>query len=144
MPGVRQARFYAHPQIQPDVQNVYGRYRGRKKRGVSAAGNGTGHFCKFRQHPAHHTAQAAVWRVPGGQGVPQRDHAGQLRVPHARIRADGVRILLQARHRSGMVCLLERDVQKLACQPWAEPRAPAPARSRAGGACVLQQRHHGY
>ncbi len=41
----------------------------------------------------HHAPQAAVRRRPDRQGVPQRDHARQLHLPHARVRADGDRVL---------------------------------------------------
>ena len=37
--------------------------------------------------------QAAVRHRADRQGLPQRDHAGQLHLPHARVRADGDRVL---------------------------------------------------
>ena len=44
---------------------------------------------------------------PGGQELPQRDHPRQLHLPHPGVRADGAGVLLQARHGSGVVPLLE-------------------------------------
>ena len=43
-----------------------------------------------------------------GQVLPQRDHAGQLHLPHPRVRADGDGVLRQARHRRGMAPVLDR------------------------------------
>ena len=44
--------------------------------------DGAGHFRELRQHPAHHPPQAALRRLPGRQGLPQRDHPRQLHLPH--------------------------------------------------------------
>ena len=44
--------------------------------------------------------EAAVRHRPDRQVVPQRDHAGQLRVPHPRVRADGDGVLRAARRRA--------------------------------------------
>ena len=52
---------------------------------LSASRDCTGHLCQLCQHPAHHPPQAALRRVPGGQGFPQRDHPGQLHLPHPRV-----------------------------------------------------------
>ena len=37
-----------------------------------------GIFCQLCEHPAHDPPQAALRRLPGRQGVPQRDHAGNF------------------------------------------------------------------
>ena len=76
-----------------------------------------GIFVNFANIQRTTRRKLAVRRVPGGQGVPQRDHARQLHLPHPRVRADGVRVLLQAGHRPGMVRLLEGDLQELAAEP---------------------------
>ena len=43
-----------------------------------------------------------------GKSLPQRDHAGQLHLPHPRVRADGDGVLRQARHRRGVAPVLDR------------------------------------
>ena len=56
----------------------------------------------------------AVWHRADRQGVPQRDHAGQLHFPHARVRADGDAVLRRARHRHEVVRVLEGAADGLA------------------------------
>ena len=48
-----------------------------------------GIFVNFPNVAAHDPPQAAVRRMPGRQELPKRDHAGQLHLPHPRVRADG-------------------------------------------------------
>ena len=45
---------------------------------LSPARDRTGHLRQLCQHPAHHPPQAALRRLPGGQGFPQRDHPGNF------------------------------------------------------------------
>ena len=78
-----------------------------KNRDLPAPGNRPGHFCQLQQRAAHHPQKAALWRGADRQILPQRDHPGQLHLPHPRVRADGAGVFLQARHRSGVVRLLE-------------------------------------
>ncbi len=108
LPRLRQERLHRHPQVQPDVQDPPGRHGGHRQRGVPAAGDRPGHFCQLPRHPAHHPPEAALRRVPDRQVLPQRDHPGQLHLPHPGVRADGAGVLLQARHRSGVVPVLAR------------------------------------
>ena len=57
----------------------------------------------------HRVAQeAAVRHRPDRQVLPQRDHAGQLHLPHPRVRADGDGVLRRARHRRGVAPVLDR------------------------------------
>ena len=74
--------FTPHPQVQPDVQDGHRRHRGFLLHLLPAAGDRPGHLCQLCQHPAHHPPQAALRRLPGGQGFPQRDHPRQLHLPH--------------------------------------------------------------
>ena len=59
-----------------------GPHRRRRRRGLPAARDGPGHVRRLRQRRADQPQEAAVRHRPGGQVVPQRDHARQLRVPH--------------------------------------------------------------
>ncbi len=101
-----------------------------------------GIFVNFANIASDHPQKAALRRRPGGQELPQRDHPRQLHLPHPGIRADGVRVLLQARHRPGLVLLLEGLLPQLAAEPGDEGGEPAAARPRTGGAVLLLQGHH--
>ncbi len=70
-----------------------GRHRRRLGARLPAARDGAGDLRQLRQRARHHAPQAAVRRRADRQGVPQRDHARQLHLPHARVRADGDRVL---------------------------------------------------
>ena len=52
--------------------------------------------------------EAAVRHRPDRQELPQRDHAGQLHLPHPRVRADGDGVLRQAGHGRGVAPVLDR------------------------------------
>ena len=82
LPHLRQAQLHRHPPVQPDVQDLPGGHRGRQEHGVSAPRDRPGHLCQLPEHPAHHPQEAALWRVPDRQELPQRDHPGQLHLPH--------------------------------------------------------------
>ena len=45
-------------------------------------GDRPGHLCQLPEHPAHHPQEAALRRLPDRQELPQRDHPGQLHLPH--------------------------------------------------------------
>ena len=49
--------------------------------------------------PSRHLPLGSLWHRADRQGVPQRDHAAQLHLPLARVRADGDRVLHPARRR---------------------------------------------
>ena len=88
LPGVRQVTtLRRHPQVQPHVQN---RHQGVTEDCHASTcylrpETAQGIFVNFSEHPAHDAPEDPVRRLPGRQGVPQRDHAGQLHVPHARV-----------------------------------------------------------
>ena len=64
--------------------------------GLPAARDRAGHLRQLPERAGYHAAQAALRHRPDRQGVPQRGHARQLHLPHARVRADGDRVLRQA------------------------------------------------
>ena len=55
-----------------------------------------GHLHQLQERPAVLAQETAVRDRPGGQVVSQRDHARQLHLPHARVRADGDGVLRAA------------------------------------------------
>ena len=86
--------------LQPDVQDVHGPGRGRGGCHLPAAGDRAGLVRQLQERPAVVAQEAAVRHRPGRQVVPQRDQPGQLRLPDARVRADGDAVLRPARGRS--------------------------------------------
>ena len=105
---------------------------------VSSARDGTGHL---REHDniLNRREEAAVRRRTDRQGVPERDHARQLHVPHARVRADGDRVLLPPGHGREDPPGVDRRAPPLVLgvrDPEGEPQAP---RAREGRARVLRQ-----
>ena len=97
VPGVRQGPADRAAAVQSHVQDVHGAGGGGRLRHLSASGDRPGHLRELRQRAAVDAAQAALRHRPDRQGLPQRDHAGQLHLPHARVRADGDRVLRQSR-----------------------------------------------
>ena len=67
-----------------------------------------GHLHQLQERAADRAPQAAVRHRAGRQVVPQRDHARQLPLPHARVRADGDGVLRAARAGRRVVRLLGR------------------------------------
>ena len=65
-----------------------------------------GMFVNFVQRAPDQPQEAAVRHRPGRQELPQRDHSGQLHLPHPRVRADGVRVLRAAGRIGRVVRLL--------------------------------------
>ena len=89
-----------------------------------------GIFLNFKQLPAVQPQEAAVRDRPDRQVVPQRDHARQLHLPHARVRADGDGVLRAAGRRAAVVRALARAAPRLVPGPRDPRRPPAPARAR--------------
>ena len=65
-----------------------------------------GIFINYRNVEHVGPEEAAVRHRAGRQELPQRDHAGQLHLPHARVRADGDGVLRRARHRRAVARVL--------------------------------------
>ena len=74
--------------------------------------------------------EAAVRHRADRQELPQRDHAGQLHLPHPRVRADGDGVLRQAGRGRGVAPVLDRRAHPLVHRPRHQPRQPAPLRAR--------------
>ena len=58
-----------------------------------------GIFVNFKNVRRHHAREGAVRHRADRQDLPQRDHAAQLHLPLARVRADGDRVLLPSGRR---------------------------------------------
>ena len=67
-----------------------------------------GIFINFLNVMQASRTQAAVRHRPDRQELPQRDHAGQLHLPHPRVRADGDGVLRQAGRGRGVAPVLDR------------------------------------
>ena len=95
-----QGLVHRGPQLQPDVQDLRRPGRGRRRRRLPAARDGAGHLRQLRERADDRAQEAAVRHRADRQVVPQRDHARQLHLPHARVRADGDGVLRPARGRA--------------------------------------------
>ena len=79
--------------LQPDVQDVHGPGRGGRGGRLPAARDRAGHLRQLQERPAVDAQEAALRHRPDRQELPQRDLARQLRLPDARVRADGDAVL---------------------------------------------------
>ena len=95
------------------------------------------HRAHLQERGPDRPPQAALRDRTDRQGVPQRDHARKLHLPHARVRAHGGRVLRPAGGRGRVAPLLDRPARRVAppLRPAREPPARPPA--RAGGALAL-------
>ena len=100
LPGVRR-RAERAARVQPDVRDDDRPGEGRGLDGLPAARDRAGHLPRLQDDAPVRAPQAAVRHRAGRQVVPQRDHARQLHLPHARVRADGDGVLRAARPRPG-------------------------------------------
>ena len=66
------------------------------RRRLPPARDGAGDLHQLQERRSDRAAQAAVRDRAGRQVVPERDHARQLHLPHARVRADGDGVLRAA------------------------------------------------
>ena len=83
--------------VQPHVQDLHGTGGGHRQHGVPAAGNRPGHLRQLQQRPRYRAPEAPLRHRADRQELPERDHPRQLHLPHPRVRADGDRVLRQAR-----------------------------------------------
>ena len=79
--------------VQPHVQDVHGPGRGGRLGHLPAPRDRAGLVRQLQERPAVVAQEAAVRDRPDRQVVPQRDLARQLRLPDARVRADGDAVL---------------------------------------------------
>ena len=121
------------PGLPPDVQDPRRPGGGRGPHRLPAPRDGPGHVHQLRQRARHDAQEAALRHRPGGQVLPQRDHAAELRLPHPRVRADGDGVLRPARRGPEVVRLLARRAHALVPRPRHAGRQapPAPPRARA-------------
>ena len=136
----RAVRPHRAAPVQPHVPDADRPGRGDGAGRVPAAGDRAGDLRQLQERRADRPAQAAVRHRADRQGVPQRDHAGQLHLPHARVRADGDGVLRPAGRGAGVVPVLGRAARRVAspARHPGEPPARAPARRR--GALALLER----
>ena len=127
------------PAVQPDVQDLHGAGRGVGGGGVPAPGDGAGHLRQLPERAAGLPPEDAVRHRADRQGVPQRDHPGQLHLPHPRVRADGDAVLREAGHRRRVVRALAGMADGLAPRPRAQPGQAALAPARSGRAGALRE-----
>ncbi len=92
LPRRRRPALGAAP-LQPHVQDVHGPARGRRGRHLPAPRDRPGLVRQLQERPRVVAQEAAVRDRPDRQVVPQRDQPGQLRLPDARVRADGDAVL---------------------------------------------------
>ena len=94
--------------LQPDVRDDGRAGQGDRLGDLPAPGDRAGHLRQLQDRAPVRAPQAAVRDRAGRQVVPQRDHARQLHLPHARVRADGDGVLRAARRGAGVVRVLDR------------------------------------
>ena len=126
-PGLRPDRG---ARLQPHVRDDGRPGEGLRLGRLPAPGDRAGHLHQLQERPAVRPQEAAVRHRAGRQVVPQRDHARELHLPHARVRADGDGVLRAARPRPALVRLLEAGALRLVRGARAARRPPAPARAR--------------
>ena len=106
LPRVRRRAHRGAP-VQPDVQDLHGAGRGHRERRLSAARDRAGHLRQLPERAERVAPEDPVRHRADRQVVPQRDHARQLPLPHARVRADGDRVLREAGRGRALVRVLE-------------------------------------
>ena len=138
----RRLRPQRGTRLQPDVRDPRRRGARLQLDRLSAAGDGAGHLPQLQERAPVRPQEAAVRDRPGRQVLPQRDHARQLHLPHARVRADGDGVLRPARRRRSSWyeywCQERFDWYVRLRHPPGPPQA-APARVRR--AVALLERH---
>ena len=118
----RQGHLHRGAQLQPDVQDARRPGGGRRVGRVPAARDRAGHLRQLQERADDDAQEAAVRHRADRQVVPQRDHARQLHLPHARVRADGDGVLRAARRRREVVRVLGRRSATAGTSTSASPR----------------------
>ncbi len=88
-------------------QTHMGPTQGVRLGGLPAPRDRAGDLRQLQERAPVLAQEAAVRHRPDRQGLPQRDHARQLHLPHARVRADGDRVLRPARRGAGVARALD-------------------------------------
>ena len=90
-----------------------------------------GIFVNFKNVLRQHARADSLRHRPDRQELPQRNHAAELHLPLARVRADGDRVLLPSqRRRPSLVSVLARPPLPVVSRPGPGRRSAAAARSR--------------
>ncbi|CAA9553054.1 MAG: Glycyl-tRNA synthetase, partial [uncultured Thermomicrobiales bacterium] len=144
LPELRQPDADGRPAVQHDVPDDPRAGRGDRHGDLPAAGDRAGDLRPVQEHHGDLAPEAAVRRRPDRQGVPQRDHAGQLHLPPPRVRADGDRVLRAPGGGRRGVRRLARVDAGVAGADRAAGRALPGAGARPGGALplLLADRRH--
>ena len=119
--------------LQPHVRDDDRPGEGLGRDGLPAPRDRAGHLRELQERPAVRAQEAAVRHRPDRQVVSQRDHARQLHLPHARVRADGDGVLRPARRGAALVSSTggrRAATGTLELGPARRPPAPARARPR--------------
>ena len=117
LPRVRR-RADRGPHVQPDVQDLRrARWRTTPRVAYLRPETAQGIFVNFDNVLTDDAPEAALRHRPDRQGLPQRDHARQLHLPRPRVRADGDRVLRQARHGRGVARALGGGALQLVPEP---------------------------
>ena len=127
--------------VQPDVRDDDRARAGVRREGLPPARDRAGHLRQLQERaPARPAASAVRDRQRRRQVVPQRDHARQLPLPDARVRADGDGVLRPARRLDGLVPLLGAGARRLvpALRP-ARVHAARPRAHRRGALALLER-----
>ena len=116
--------------VQPDVRDDGRSAAGGGLARVPAPRDRAGNLHQLQERAPDRATQAAVRNRPGRQVVPQRDHARQLPLPRARVRADGDGVLRPAGRGGAVVPLLDRGAAQLVPALRAAREQAARARAR--------------
>ena len=128
-------QFTEPKQLQRHAPHLHRPGRGRERPGVPAPGDRAGHLHQLQERADDQPQEDPVRHRPDRQVVPQRDHAGQLHLPHPRVRADGDGVLRQAGHRRGVAQVLDRPSPRLVDRPRRQPGQPAAVTSTRRRSC---------
>ena len=143
LPGMR-GRAHRAPAFQPHVRDDDRPGEGGGLHRLPAARDGPGHLPRLQDHAPVRAQEAALRHRPDRQVLPQRDHARQLHLPHARVRADGDGVLRAAGRGREVAPALDGaadGVVRLA-RRGSRQAAPAPARPRRAVALQLRHERH--
>ena len=141
LPERRRAAERAAP-LQPDAQDVPRPGRGRGCRRLPAPRDGPGHLRQLPERARHGPQEDPLRDRPDRQGVPQRDQPRQLRLPDARVRADGDAVLRPPGDGRGPLRGLAPPAQGLVRGLRRGPRAAPLPRAPARRAGPLRQEGH--
>src|SRR5213083_1296654 len=125
--------------IQPHVQDLRRADGGHRARGIPPPGDGAEHVRQLPECARDLALEAALRHRADRALVPQRDHPGQLPLPHTRVRADGARVLRPPGRGRAVVRLLAARAFRVVRPPRHRARSPSPAAARARRARALRQ-----